>query len=666
MATLIQGKADLVKAYEYYTIFPDVRTGHWAAGYINLAVRGETKLLSGFSDGSFGPEREITYGEAVTILMRLLGYADADVGVIWPTGYLVAASENGLTEGLSGKDGNAHLTRGEAALLFVNLLTTTIKDGTQQFGHSVASAVQTNVLLLDTGAETAAGTRAVETSDAVVELAGSYVPQLLQGMQGDLLMNSAGKAWGFVPSGLGSSLHLTIAEVSATGITDTDGRQRDIPGSATVYYKGTQTTYADIFFSLRAGTRVTLHMGQTGDVTSLFVADSSAGGVAVVLRDGSTDGFTALAGGRSDYTIYRHGEAVTALDVRAYDVATYHAADRSIYLSTFRLTGHYDNAYPNPAAPVEITALGHDFTVLESAQSQLAAFSVGDEVTLLLTEEGDVAGAVSPRTLRSDAVGIANGGDGHVTVELLEGLSLSGKVEGSIDYDGLLVTVSSWRDGYLKLSEVKDRGTTDDFDVSGGTLGDHSLSADVRIFERVGEGRVIALAREDISMETVPASQIAYVRYHENGKVAILILDDVSGNAYQYGKVYLATVDPGPDSARAPYTTATLLTPDGSLGPFETEALRGSGTWYGLAIDESKERIVGSILLDSVFGVTNEDFIEEDFVFLAGTGYRVAEDVICYNRNTDTFISYTEARAWDTAMQLRIDPFDVVRVIEVG
>lgn len=57
MAVVMLGKKGAVGQYQTYTIFPDVRADHWAAGYINLAVRGEgeegkDKLLTGYPDES--------------------------------------------------------------------------------------------------------------------------------------------------------------------------------------------------------------------------------------------------------------------------------------------------------------------------------------------------------------------------------------------------------------------------------------------------------------------------------------------------------------------------------------------------------------------------------------------------------------------------------------
>ena len=94
MTVEIMGRGDEEPAQRSRTIFTDVGSTHWARGYINLAASitvggssgsgGEgaaagTRLIMGVGDGSFQPDRVITCGEAVTILMRVLGYGDGDV-----------------------------------------------------------------------------------------------------------------------------------------------------------------------------------------------------------------------------------------------------------------------------------------------------------------------------------------------------------------------------------------------------------------------------------------------------------------------------------------------------------------------------------------------------------------------------------------------------------
>ncbi|MBQ6207424.1 MAG: S-layer homology domain-containing protein, partial [Oscillospiraceae bacterium] len=120
MVILITGNEKELGRYAVITVFPDVKPSHWAASYINLAARGQG-IIKGYSDGMFHPERTVTLGQAVTILLRLLGYKDEDVGGVWPDGYMALADSTGLTDGV-GSDGSAALSRGRAAILFANLL----------------------------------------------------------------------------------------------------------------------------------------------------------------------------------------------------------------------------------------------------------------------------------------------------------------------------------------------------------------------------------------------------------------------------------------------------------------------------------------------------------------------------------------------------------------
>ena len=63
----------------------------------------------------------MTLAQAVTVLLRVLGYKDEAMGAVWPNGYLAVASRIGLLDGMDKRNGNASLTRGQAAQLFTNL-----------------------------------------------------------------------------------------------------------------------------------------------------------------------------------------------------------------------------------------------------------------------------------------------------------------------------------------------------------------------------------------------------------------------------------------------------------------------------------------------------------------------------------------------------------------
>jgi hypothetical protein len=111
--------ADLSKGQ---TKFKDVGASHWASGLINVAT--EKGLLKGYPDGTFKPEANVSYAEAITILVRALGMGPVVEGKgSWPANYLSQASSVGITKDVSGLDGNAQAIRGSIAQLAWNTLT---------------------------------------------------------------------------------------------------------------------------------------------------------------------------------------------------------------------------------------------------------------------------------------------------------------------------------------------------------------------------------------------------------------------------------------------------------------------------------------------------------------------------------------------------------------
>ncbi len=206
MVVVLMGAGESVSRYKTVTIFPDVRSNHWAIGYINYAVRGGTRLIAGLPDGSFAPDRTISCGEAVTILMRLLGYTDADSGVIWPDGYMALAQEAGLTDGLS-LTGGAEITRAEAAKLFVNAL------GTAKKGGGTLYALGEETTLISIGGDT------MRTTASDVTMAQPAVSTVLCGLKGYILKNADGKAMTFLPA----EAKLSEAPASAAVVIDASG-----------------------------------------------------------------------------------------------------------------------------------------------------------------------------------------------------------------------------------------------------------------------------------------------------------------------------------------------------------------------------------------------------------------------------------------------------------
>lgn len=649
MTVEIMGRGGEEPAQRSRTIFTDVGPTYWARGYVNLASSitigggtGEdasagTRLIMGVGDGTFQPNRPITYGEAVTILMRVLGYSDGDVatGTNWYDGYVGLGQSSGLADGLTISGGD-NITRGQAAILFYNLLFTESKGGDQIYLTTLGGSLENNAIILSTNATADDGTTgSVLTTSGTYKTDRATFDETLNGTRGQLVLDKEKKLLAVLPEE-GSTLRsvTVMGTPEANAIPVLGDETISVTLQTPVYKSDSQSadTYENVWTSLRSGTPLKLCFNGSGQLDYIYM---SAGG-AVVSDDnvlvaknkpsGTSNPFASLSDGKTPQ-IFKNGIPADLTDLRQYDVGTYDAGSNTLFVSDLKLTGLYENAYPNSNAPSTVTVMGAEFSVLPSAIPDLAQFKVGDRMTLLLTTTGQVAGAVSTDVAKSNAVGVAKvtaggeGSDGTAEITLLDGLiTLKGSTTGSEKLNGYLVTVSSGRRGYLTLSRVNGKGASGILNLTTGRVGTKALSEGARFFEQVGNGELVEIERSDITVDTVPANKITYVGYDWAGRVDKLVLDDVTGDRYDYGMIYYRPAGPqdvedavpDPDTGKVPqtYQNGEIRVTNGSgQQSYVVGSVEGakSGRYGGIAgsLDtlNGKHRLAGYVPLTSADGI---------------------------------------------------------------
>ena len=103
------------------TKFPDVGADHWASGYVNVAV--DMGIINGYPDGTFLPENQVTYAEAIKMIVAALGYTPkAESMGGYPGGYLAIAAEKEISDGVTVLN-NLAANRGDIAIMIDNALT---------------------------------------------------------------------------------------------------------------------------------------------------------------------------------------------------------------------------------------------------------------------------------------------------------------------------------------------------------------------------------------------------------------------------------------------------------------------------------------------------------------------------------------------------------------
>lgn len=561
--------------YSTVTIFPDVKPSHWASAYINMAAR--KGIISGFADGKFKPGQTVTAGQAVTILMRGLGYKDEDMGGVWPQSYMAEAQTNGLLKSTGITSAYAGLTRAQAAKLFLNLFEAKHGKGDALFSYKVGEEVYLTAVDGGKGTMTAGG--------KTYTMAHPVTSTSLIGSKGKAVLNSAGEILTFLP------------------ITGSNG-----------------------------------------------VSNAAV----IIGSNGSVAGLDSLAGSTS-YNIYKNGSPATVKDLKQYDVATYASATNSIIVSDTRVSVYYEDCKPSPSSPATITVLGgKELNVLPTAVDSLSKLKPGKQIVLLLTADGQVAGAEDANNTgaRGNAMAVVSEkGD----VQLVCGGALL-NIGTASEYAGQVVSVYADKSG-LKLNKISG-GVGGDLLPKEGTLGGRKLADNVMLFDG---GRQIALS--ELSQTGVNSGRVSYARTNWAGQVDLIVLNNGLAGDTIYGRAVVQTEHndtTGKDSRQI-----SIVTANKTYGPISSGNSVSTGDFVAVEINRAGTMFTRFDTMSKLSNVSSGAWIGKTAVNFGSRTYEVPSNVQCYNADTGTwFDSLDAARDYGGTMNLYIYG-GVVRIVEV-
>lgn len=132
------------------TQFTDVPGSHWASGFVTVGTTSGSQFINGYSDTEFGPEDNVTFAQAVKMLVAALGYTTyAENNGGWPNGYLTYGYNLDIAKGVTGVSNDTQLTRSQVAQMIDNAVKAPIcvVDGydTQWNGTQTPRLVEKNV-----------------------------------------------------------------------------------------------------------------------------------------------------------------------------------------------------------------------------------------------------------------------------------------------------------------------------------------------------------------------------------------------------------------------------------------------------------------------------------------------------------------------------------------
>ena len=553
---------DDASPYASYTIFPDVRASHWAARYVNAALRHpefkDNYIIRGYADGTFGPDKPLTYGEVCTMLLRMLGYKESDIGPFWPADYIAQANALGLTRGGSLRDAKTPVTRGDAATMLLNTLgTATYANGAEgePLISKVSSSTVKNCILLETG-ETDSSLASDEalffengTLGTARKTAGPLDRSLI-GVYGTLVIGKKGEnvAVGVVPDTASRQETYKVTSAAADRIVTETGTFRPDRTTPT-YISGTTQTgnsekgltpLSEVWSSILPGDTLNAYYNEYGTLTLLAVLPNTS----TVSANTFVYGLATSANIPAEYKIVKNGAIIDRSGLKKYDVVTLDAAKQQALVSDTRLSGRYKAGTPTVSYPQKVEMYGNSYSISDNAAAYFKDIKLKDYITLLFDANGNVAAAFPRSTVSADMQGIVTHIDSEkATVTLTNGLTLRDmeidKLEKPTALMGRLVSVSTNGDKAVLVKRSLSGKASGEWSISDARLGTKTVSPRVNVYEEVISGAPLSrIALSDISLAKVPSSDIRYTVTDSAGTITNIILGDVTGESWLYGIGY--------------------------------------------------------------------------------------------------------------------------------
>ncbi len=653
MSVMISAQRDYVATNLSVAPFVDVSHKHWSAPYVHIAVTNG--IINGYIDGTFKPEKNIKYEEAITIALKILGYTNDDFGVSWPNGQLGMADKIGLTDNIDVKVGQ-YINRADTIKLLYNTLCTPSKNSSADYVNSIGYTINDDVTIIATNKQdSSVKTDSVYTSAGTFKINDDFDYSTV-GKDGSIVVKNSELIL-FLPDEAGKTYdtYTVYAPLSNDVLVYKNGNITNlgISTSTTVYSNGQQSTLKAMLQSLDIGYTLNVSRKSDGSVDYVTILSNSLEGPFIASS-------SVISGFSNVQTVIRDGVKSSINALKTNDVLYYSEALSTVWAYTKKVTGIYEAATPNKDTPQSVTVSGQTYSLEGSnaynALSSQGTLNFGDTITLLLGRNGDVAGVIGAQSLSSqeEIAGylIASGqkqftnSSGDVYNSLyVSVVQTDGKVyeyTTKSNYSQMvnsIVTVS-FKDGKANLKKEQKQSTlsgTVDYETM--KIGSYSLADDIEILDvsSTNSGDVALYKNifpQRLDGAKLSASSILYFSKNKAGEINKMVLNNYTGDIYTYGIVTKAEKSANGNSASYTYIT------DGT-----TQSISSSSIFSVISGQPAKFVISGG-RVSSIMSLTNTDGYASSLTateLKAGSKtYQLSDKVVIYEKTIATTYAYLD------------------------
>ncbi|MDO4553160.1 MAG: S-layer homology domain-containing protein [Bacillota bacterium] len=352
-------------------------------------------------------------------------------------------------------------------------------------------------------------------------------------------------------------------------------------------------------------------------------------------------------------TVYKNGSQVTAADISAYDILYYSADKSTVWAYNSRATGIYESASPSQDAATSVTVSGTVYelesTAAFTALSSGGTLKIGDAVTLLLGKDGGVADAVAAADIddvtvlyvtQSGSKSYEDANGNAYTSRYIAGVTADGR---ELEYPVTVTWISegdtvklSFSSGSMRVSRAGSSSVYGEVDADDMTIGSKTVADSVKIIDTYA-GSYVQTGMSRLDGLTLSSDSVLYCDM-ENGKITRLFLNNVTGDAMDYGVVLSAVSNSSSSGSSGSYsydldgTTHNLNFSDKAL----SNVSKGPAAIY---TSGGETRLKNLPSLSKITDVTSS------YVVAGGNRYYYAAEVKVYEKTSSSYRLSTVADA---------------------
>lgn len=658
-----------VSAYRNYTIFPDVPSTHWAAGYINAAVRHpdlqKKNIIKGYADGTFKPNNTINYGEACTMLLLALGYTVDEIGPMWPNDYVSRAESLGLKPDNKSFASSTIMSREDAAYMLFNAIMAQGKDG--KIIDSLTSSSDSDGAILMATSKTDSELKENQAKfyvngEIITKNTEGTIDESMIGMRGTLYYSkqNSGSVITIVPDNTARTETYNVTSVQANKIETKEGKTIKPSNDTMVYLNGSVGKFGENWFNLLPDDEITLHYDSSGSLTLIRTSARQSSNTSFVYGTKSERPIP------EGYKIIKNGYEISRDKLKQYDVVILEMDTKTAKVSDDKLTGIYENAAPSYQNPSKITVLGKEFNISQNAASYFSSLAQSSKITLLLDSYGSVAAAYPSSTVSTSMIGMFQSvNDGKAQIRLLNGITVKVDIsDNSKQYVGRMVSITQNENGRTYISEWNTNSSkpSGNWNIKSGQLGGRQVSPNVTVWEKISDySPLYQTDIKDLPFDEIKSSDIKNVVIDSSGVITGIIIGDVTGDAWNYGLGDVFT-EGTEETEGEPEISAFLRYYDYTAGAesrltykvyYRPSGANGQPIGFPKSAENSFEKqYLDSIVLKNIANVKLTDFDGSEGVRTNNGYYKISDEVQVYVRSLRKFITLNQAKADYTNFEL--------------